>query len=190
MYLRRMSAIEWIAALIAFAGVYLNAMGRIAGWPLGIAGAALYTWVFYNAALPAESTLQFLYVIMGIYGWWQWSVLGSRPDERPVIKITFLIFITSMLIWLSAAVAAGFFISKNSLGKTPYIDAALAVGGLVTTVLLAKKYIENWLFWIIIDLASAALFYYREMYASSLLYIGFTVLAIKGYFEWKKQITA
>ncbi|MCB0820956.1 MAG: nicotinamide mononucleotide transporter, partial [Bacteroidetes bacterium] len=96
----------------------------------------------------------------------------------------------SLIIWFSASVAAGYYLSNFSLGKTPFIDATLATGGLVTTVLLARKYLENWLLWIIIDLASAALFYYREMFASSILYIGFTVLAIKGYFEWKKQLTA
>ncbi|MEZ5173627.1 MAG: nicotinamide mononucleotide transporter family protein [Bacteroidia bacterium] len=132
-----MSPLEWIAALIAFAGVYLNARGRIAGWPLGIIGAALYTWIFYQALLPAESTLQFLYVIMGIYGWWQWSVMGSRPDERPVIKMSLTILVISLIIWFSAAVTIGYFLSNYSLGNTPFIDATLATGGLVTTVLLA-----------------------------------------------------
>jgi nicotinamide mononucleotide transporter len=184
-----MSLLEWIAAVIAFTGVYLSTCGRISSWPFGIAGSMLYTWIFYQNSLPAEAALQFLYVIMGIYGWWNWSVMGSRPEERPVRRMSFFLILLSLLIWIVAAFAAGWVIQKLELGTLPYIDATLATGGLVTTLLLARKYLENWVLWIVIDLASAMLLYTREMFASSLLYFAFTILAFKGYLEWKKQCT-
>jgi nicotinamide mononucleotide transporter len=185
-----MGYFEWIAAAIAFSGVYLSTRGFIASWPLGIAGSMLYTWVFFKSSLPAEAVLQFLYVIMGIYGWRQWLVMGSRPNDRKISRINRAIFMRSLGAWFILSIVAGRLIELSGLGNLPYIDSALAAGGLVSTVLLAKKYLENWIFWIFIDLATAALFYSREMFASALLYLAFTAIAIKGYFEWRKLCEA
>jgi len=185
-----MGYFEWIAAAIAFSGVYLSTRGFIASWPLGIAGSMLYTWVFFENALPAEAALQILYIIMGIYGWWQWMRMGSRPGERKISRINMRTLLISLGSWLIIAVLSGRAIELSGLGKLPYLDAALAAGGLISTVLLAKKYLENWIFWIFIDLASAALFFSRELFASALLYLAFTAIAVKGYFEWKKVCEA
>lgn len=182
-----MGYFEWIAAAIAFLGVFLSTKGYIASWPLGIGGAMLYTWIFLDNEFPAEALLQFLYVLMGIYGWWQWLRMGSRPGERKISRIKIRTLLISLASWLIIAALSGRAIELSGLGKLPYLDATLAAGGLISTVLLAKKYLENWIFWIFIDLATAALLYSRNMYASALLYIAFTALAVKGYFEWKKQ---
>jgi nicotinamide mononucleotide transporter len=148
----------------------------------------LYAWIFLEYSLPAEATLQGVYVIMGIYGWWQWIRLGSSPQERKISRLSMPVLSLSLISWLLLALLTGKTIELSGIGQLPYIDAALAAGGLVTTVLLAKKYLENWIFWICINFASALLFYSREMYASAVLYIAFTAIAVKGFIEWKKQL--
>lgn len=183
-----MSTIEITSAAIAFLGVFLTARGSIFGWPLGIIGASLYTYIFAFSSLYAESVLQGIYIFMGIYGWLNWLKLGSSPKERPVIRIDKRTRNVSFGFWLVFSVVIGYLLSNYSSGEAPYIDAALGVGGLVTTYLMARKFLENWIVWIVIDISSAALFYTRELYATSVLYIAFTIIAAQGYYLWKKDL--
>ncbi|MEX1187829.1 MAG: nicotinamide riboside transporter PnuC [Bacteroidia bacterium] len=183
-----MSNIEFIAALIAFFGVLLTARASILGWPFGIVGAILYSYIFIISGLYAESVLQALYVVFGFFGWYNWLSMGKTPENRPVILLDTKTAILSVMIWFSGGFLIGYLLKNFSSGNSPYVDANLAVGGLVATYLMAKKSLQNWLFWIIIDLASAALFFTRELYATSFLYLTFTVLAVQGYILWKREL--
>jgi nicotinamide mononucleotide transporter len=182
-----MSSVEYIAAFIAFAGVLFTARASIIGWPLGIIGAGLYSYIFILSGLFAESVLQALYVVFGFYGWFNWLQMGSSPQDRPVVLMNTNEILISLAIWLSSGLFIGFLLSNFSSGNSPYIDASLATGGLVATYLMAKKFLQNWLFWIVIDVVSAGLFFTRELYATSFLYLTFTVLAIQGYVLWKRD---
>lgn len=183
-----MSNIEITSALIAFLGVLLTARGSIYGWPLGIIGAALYTYIFAKSTLYAEAVLQAIYIIMGAYGWVNWIKLGRSSKQRPVFKINKVTGLTAIIIWFVFSIVIGYLLNKYSNAEVPYIDALLGVGGLVTTYLMARKYLENWLVWIAIDISSALLFFSRELYATSALYVAFTVLAVQGYYLWKKDL--
>jgi nicotinamide mononucleotide transporter len=183
-----MNLIEIIAAIIALLGVLLTARSSILGWPLGIVGAGLYSYIFIHSVLYAEGVLQSLYVIFGIYGWWSWNKTNNSKKLGVVKQLGSRMLILSFLSWILASILCGWFLDNYSKSEVPYLDSILAVGGLLTTYLLAKKYLQNWLFWIAIDLVSATLFFQRELYATSVLYIAFTAMAIHGYFHWKKEL--
>jgi nicotinamide mononucleotide transporter len=183
-----MSQIEIIAAIIALLGVLLTARSSIVGWPLGIIGAGLYSYIFIYSALYAEGVLQSLYVIFGIYGWWSWHKTANSKKLAVIKHMGSRSLILSFLGWFLASFLCGWLLDNYSQSEVPYIDSVLAVGGLLTTYLMAKKYLQNWLFWIAIDLASAVLFFQRELIATSVLYLAFTATAIHGYFHWKKEL--
>ncbi len=182
-----MNQIELFAAVIALLGVLLTARSSIIGWPLGIIGAALYSYIFIDSLLFAEGVLQSLYVVFGFYGWFTWNKSSPKKQFEVIYQIDAQILILSFGFWTFFSVACGWFLSKYSSSEVPYIDSTLAIGGLLTTYLMAKKYLHNWMFWIVIDVASAILFYQRGLYATSVLYLAFTALAIHGYFHWKNE---
>jgi nicotinamide mononucleotide transporter len=182
-----MSQIEIFAAIVALFGVLLTARTSIWGWFLGIVGAAIYSWLFIESALYAEGVLQSLYVLFGIYGWWSWKHFKNKVTERSIIKIDTITFSVSLFVWLLGTATCGWILSNYSNSEVPYLDSLLAVGGLMTTYLMAKKIIENWLFWIVIDIASGLLFINRELYVTALLYFAFAALAGHGYFQWNKE---
>lgn len=184
-----MTALEVFASVIALLGVVFTARGLTVGWPLGIVGAALYTWIFIKSQLPAEGVLQFIYVLFGAYGWRNWH--KEKANTRPFLPVNMSLSVglKACLLWFPLGCFIGFLLKNFSSGTTPYIDAILAVGGLLATWLMARKYLQNWLFWIAIDLASSVLFFQRELYATSFLYLAFTLLAFLGFFQWRKSMT-
>lgn len=183
-----MSQIEIFAAIVALFGVLLTARASIWGWPLGIIGAAIYSWLFIESALYAEGVLQSLYVLFGIYGWWSWKNNNDQATGATIKQIDTIVLLTSLVVWTLGTAVCGWVLSNYSNSEVPYVDSLLAVGGLMTTYLMAKKIIENWFFWIVIDIASGLLFINRELYITALLYFAFAALAAHGYLQWKKEL--
>jgi len=182
-----MNTLELVASLIALAGVYFTVREKVVGWPLGIIGAALYVILFYQSLLYAESLLQALYVIVGIYGWIKWSA-HRETGEILISRMPFKTKSISVIVWLCFSIASGFILDRFSPTDVPYPDAALAVAGVIITWQMANKYIENWLNWIVADLLSAALFFYKHLYFASGLYVILAALAVYGYLKWKKDL--
>lgn len=182
-----MEGIELFAAIITLAGVAFTAKAKIIGWPLGIIGAALYVIIFFNHVLFAETILQALYVCIGIYGWWRW-IKFKETGETHVFRISKKTVFFSIGSWLISSVLIGSFLNAYSSSDVPFIDASLAVAGIIITWQMAQRFLENWLFWIITDLVSCALFIHKHLYATAVLYFILAIIAIYGYFEWKRKL--
>lgn len=179
---------ELIAFLIAFVGVLLTARGHIAGWFFGIIGSAMYVPVFFETRLYAESTLQFVYVLMGIYGWWQWLRMGTQADKRPVQQIGKKAVVLLSLFLLFGTALLGFCLDEYSNTDVPYFDACMGVSGLLITWMMARKYIENWYCWILVDIVNSGLFIYKHLVLTAFLYIAMALLALYGAKRWKKEL--
>jgi nicotinamide mononucleotide transporter len=182
------SHIEIIAAITALAGVLLTAFGKTMGWPLGIIGALFYVFIFFGTQLYAEAVLQAFYVIMGFYGWLQWKKTTSKPGNLQVVSQTAKFIYISGLIIVAGALILGYLLDFYSDTNVPYLDATLGISGLVITWQMAKKQLECWIWWIVVDVLSSGVFYYKELYATALLYLVFAGLAGFGYISWKKQL--
>ena len=185
----RMDQLELVASIIALAGVYFTARTKVIGWPLGIVGAFMYLILCYQSMLYAESVLQGLYVVMGVYGWIKWSA-NKVTDYITITRMPIKAWIISLTVWIVFSLICGYLLDSFSQTDVPYADASLAVAGVVVTWQLAKKYLENWLNWIVIDLLSSCLFFYKQLYFASALYFILAALAVYGYLKWKKDLLA
>jgi len=181
-----MSTIEKIAAIITLIGVFLSGRQLRVNWIFGILGAAIYTYVFYKSVLFAEAILQAWYVVLGMIGWINWS---SQNEDFEIYHLNWRIITISAIITIVLSIVSGRLLDVFSTSDVPYIDASLAISGLVCTWFLAKKILENWLIWIVIDLLSACLYIYKKLYATAGLYFILAILAAYGYQQWKKQKT-
>jgi len=184
---------NWLEILGVISGLiylYFSINQKIWLWPLGIATSILYIFVYFDSKIYADMGLQFYYVGISIYGWFQWSRLNENNNKKELqissltlIKWVWLLIITSILFVIMA-----FILQKYTDSPVPYIDAFTTSASLVATWMLARKILEQWLWWVIIDAVSIGLYIYRELYITVILFTVYTILAIIGYIKWKQQL--
>lgn len=182
-----MSRLEILASLVALGGVYLTTRKLSMGWFVGALGSALYAWLFYSGKLYAESVLQIVYAAVGLRGWILWQK-EATTEEQAIKHINGKQFMLGLLIMIFLTLICGWTLEHHSDSDVPWIDAFLASAGLTVTVWMMQRYIENWLFWIGIDITSAVLYFSRDMPIAALVYLIFTVLAGYGYLQWKNDL--
>ncbi|MEM4260822.1 MAG: nicotinamide riboside transporter PnuC [Candidatus Woesearchaeota archaeon] len=183
-----MSILEIISALISIIAVYLTVKQKIICFPLGIVSVALYFYIFYDAKLYADMALQLFYIAMLIYGWYNWLFKKTDKEELKVTKLKLKDYPLPFIVVILFAIALGIILHHLTDASLPYIDALTTSLSLFAQWLVAKKKIENWAVWIIADAIYVGMYIYKELYATSILYLIFIILAIKGLIEWKKAM--
>ncbi len=171
--------------------LYFSINEKIWLWPLAIATSVFYIFIYFNSKIYADMGLQFYYVAISIYGWYQWSKKETNKANNKLV-----ISKTPLNLWLLITLATMVLFAIMSLilikytdSPVPYIDAFTTSASIVATWMLARKLIEQWLWWIVIDAVSIGLYIYRELYLTVILFIVYTLLAILGYIKWKKQLS-
>ncbi len=168
--------------------VYLNTRQNVIGWLFGIINACLYGLVFYKARLYADTALQGYYFVTSLYGWWMWLYGGSGRAELAVSQTPGRLYPVFAVIFLTATLGWGYGLQRFTDASLSYLDAALTMASLIGQWMMARKYLQNWLIWIVADVCYVAMFYYKELYLTAVLYLVFTVLAISGYLQWKRSM--
>ncbi|MCX8050469.1 MAG: nicotinamide riboside transporter PnuC [Chlorobi bacterium] len=184
-----MSWIEWTATALGIAYVVLMIRRNIWCWVAGNIGVALQAISFYAVRLYADTLLQVIYFAMGCYGFWIWK---TRPADRQYEAVTAITRVRTWL-WLSLAWIAGSVLWASVLiawtdAALPEADAALATASLVATWMQAHRYVENWLLWIVIDAAYAAVYWTRGLYLYVFLYGVFAGMAWTGWRQWRSLL--
>ncbi len=180
--------IEIIAAILGIIGVWLTTKQIIWCWPVGLINVILSIIVFFSSKLYADVTLQIFYLVMTIYGWYNWIWGGASKNNLPVRNIRIVEFVIMLITGVLGFVIVGWLFSKYTDAALPYIDSFVAVWGVIATYAMAKKITENWIMWIIIDSVCVGIYFYKELYAFTILYFIFIVLAAFGLAEWKKEM--
>ncbi len=182
---------EALGALLGVAMVVCNIRQVHWGWPLACISSLLYVLVFADAKLYGEAALQIFFAITALWGWWQW--LRGISDDGSALHIQRLnqkITINLIAISVGLVTAIGLFLIKFTNTDVPWWDALPTALSLIATYLLAKKYIENWPAWIIVNLVSIALFAYKGLWLTVGLYAIFAVMAAFGWQAWARAIKA
>lgn len=175
--------LEGLATLFGLLYVLLAVYERRLAWVFGIASSGIAIYFFLNAKLYSESLLYSYYVLAGFYAWIYW---GKNPASRSIERIGKKAFLKYILLGTLLTAALGFAFSKTDAAY-PYFDAATSMFSFIATWLTARKILENWLFWIVIDLASAGLYALKDLYMLSALMLVYTAVAIFGYLKWKRS---
>lgn len=181
---------ETTAAALGFIGIYLQIKQNPWYWFTAILMVLMYIVVFYQSKFYADMSFQFYYLAISIYGWLFW--LSGKDNNTKKTVNTSRLTIKSWLLSLLASFIL-FIIIYYILGK--YTDSDVVAGdafttalSFVATLLLARKILENWLFWIVVDLVSTGLYIYKGLYPTAILFFVLTVLAFVGYYKWKKAL--
>lgn len=185
--LAAVTAVEWVAATLALGYLLLAIRQSAWCWSFAIASALLYLVVFARSGLYMQTALQVFYAAMAVYGWRTWS--GTR-DDAP-IAITRWPARHHVLAWsaivIVAAVSGALIAHQAADGWVPYLDAAIAWGSVLATWMVTRKILENWLYWIVLDAAMVALAAWQGLAATALLFTLYTLLAIRGYWQWRRD---
>ena len=178
--------IEGVGAALAIAYLLLALKQNKLCWFAWIASSILYLYVMYQAGLYMESLLQVFYLCMGFYGLSQWSktINNNQNTYVDLWSIGNHIFAISLVIVLS--LLSGTLLSNFSNAALPFIDAFTTWGAIVASYMVAKKILENWIYWFIIDFISVFIFASRGLYFTSALFVTYLVIIYFGYKSWSK----
>jgi nicotinamide mononucleotide transporter len=176
---------EYVAVICALIYVALISLKNQWGWLFATISSVIYIFICYYGKLYLETGLQVFYVAMAIYGWYEWSDADDEPKEGIIqwSNKTHIFIISAGLI---VTILTGIFFNIYTDQAQPFLDAFTTIFSLIATYMVTKKVLENWFYWIVIDLVATFLYVNRGLELSGLLYLLYTIIAFYGYFNWKK----
>lgn len=158
-------------------------------WLFGFLGAVLSVWLFMDERLYADTFLNSFYAVVSVYGYWQWKWGGNSKSALKVsftpLRIHLLMFATG----LAGSVAVWWILITYTDDPFPIFDAVLTVFSFTSTWMVAKKYLSNWIYWIVIDGAYVYLYELKLLHYYAILSVIYVGLSVAGFIEWKKGMT-
>lgn len=182
--------IEFIATITGILGVWLTTRQNILCWPIGIISVTLSMIVFFQSKLYYDTVLQVFYFILGVYGWHNWYYKKDSNNKLKVTTLKKTQLFYYILIAIVLVLIFGYLSQTYTDSSLPYWDAFTTTGGIIATVWMARKVIDNWLAWILINTANVGIYFYKDLYFFTFLYFVYIVLALVGYLSWKKDFTS
>ncbi|MGH7677910.1 MAG: nicotinamide riboside transporter PnuC [Gemmatimonadaceae bacterium] len=182
-----MQALQWIAAIAGAISVYLSTRENIWSWPTAIVNVGLSAIVFYATGLYSDMGLNVVYLVLSVYGWYQWLHGGAQHTRLHVSKASRRVWIVSAAFAVVAWLALGRLTSMLPGVSLPYLDAGLTTVSLVAQWMMTRKILENWILWIIADVVYVPMYVYKDLYPTALLYAAFLVLAVMGLVQWRRS---
>jgi nicotinamide mononucleotide transporter len=180
--------LEVSGVITGFICVYLNARENIWGWPLGIISCFLYVFIMYQAQFYAGMWLQVIYVFLNAYGLYEWLYGGANKQALTVSHILPKEIFILLPVGILLTGAAYYYFDAYTDTSQRFWDSFNTAFSLVAIYLQAKKRLESWLVWIMVDIIYIPLFYYQELYPTAGLYLAYLVLATAGYLLWRKSL--
>ena len=196
-----MGWVQWLAFLFSITYVILAVKENVWCWFFGLIGVLLSFKVYVDVQLYSDAILQIYYAAMSIYGWWSWTqykknenIDSKRLDievESGESKLSITTWsLQNHLMVIGIGVILSFllgYIWTYFDAALPYIDAFTTSFSVIATIMVARKILENWIYWIIIDFVCIFVYLHREIYLFSILFFIYLIVAIIGHFNWKKQ---
>ena len=183
--------LELIGVLLALAMVLCNIREVHWGWPLAIVSSLLYFLIFWRSKLYGDASLQVLFACAGFWGWFQW-LRGHRQDGS-ALRLARLsprglafIVLASALLWP----LTGLFLARYTDTDVPWWDAFPTALSIVAQFLLARKFIENWAMWIVVNAVGVGLFAYKGLWLTTGLYLVFIGMSVVGWRAWRARLPA
>jgi nicotinamide mononucleotide transporter len=180
--------LEIVAFALSIAMVVLNIRVNPLAWPLAIASSLLYLLLFWNSRLYGEASLQLFFAAVSGWGWWQW--LRGTDEQGRALRVRHLrtrgktgVVVAIAIAWPATAL----FLQRFTDTDVPWWDAFPTAASLVGQWLLGRKYVENWPVWIVVDVVAAALFAYKGLWLTALLYLIFVAMATVGWRRWREK---
>ena len=182
--------LEIIAVIFGFLSVWYSKKNKIWVFPTGMISTLIFVYLLLKWELLGDMMINGYYFIMSVYGWYIWTRKVDESHNTPISRTTKKEKITSVFIFISTLIFV--FLVYNYFDKwtswVAYVDTFTTAIFFVGMWLMAKRKIENWIYWIIGDIISAPLYFYKGFTFTSFQYLIFTIIAIAGYLSWKKLL--
>ncbi|MEM6523638.1 MAG: nicotinamide riboside transporter PnuC [Bacteroidota bacterium] len=187
-YLNEIELLEASGLVFGLLAVYFLIRENILTWPAGIAYVLVSFIIFGREKLYGDFALHIVFLILNVYGWWFWAKdTGEKKSELPIttfpLKIQFVLWGVSIV----GVFIGGYFLSKSD-ASLPYWDSATTVLSLTGMWLTARKKIENWHFWLVVDVLATGIYFYKGIYFYAMLYFIYIGMAVAGFMAWKKTM--
>ena len=182
-----MSLLEIIGTVLGVIGVGLMIRQNIWGWPVGLAQVSVSAWVFFGAKLYSDALLQIFFFAIQGYGWWHWARGGgSKRGALPVTRLS----LRDVAIWAGVGAlgtaAWGELMRRTTDAALPHWDAFIFVFSMIAQWLQARKRIENWMGWMLVNVVAVGVYWAKDLRLYAGLYGVFFALAVAGYMTWRK----
>ena len=180
--------LELVAVFTAVTYLILAAKEDIRCWYAALISSLLYIYIMFQAGLVMESILQIFYILMAIYGYFQWNNMMSIDSDLSIKSWNKINHLYSIGLVILLSTFTGILLERYTQAVLPFLDAFTTFGAIITTYMVAKKIIENWIYWFVIDSISIYLFISRELYLTAILFFVYLIIIIFGYMSWKKKL--
>ena len=182
------SILEAIAVFFGILSVWFAKKENILVYPSGIISVVIYIYICFFAKLYADMGINFVFFVMSVYGWFMWS---RKDEEKHILAISSCkrkdhLISAFMLVFFF--ITLSYFLSNYTDSNVPVIDSLTSSIFIVAMWLMARKKIENWIYWIIGNVISIPLYFYKDLALTSVQFTVFLVLAILGYLEWRQKL--
>ena len=180
--------VELVATITALIYLYFSIRGHILLWLFGIISSLIYVYVCFKARIYADMSINAYYVVISIYGWIHWAL--RRAESKNKFSISRLKMMQSILLLAITTIIfffIGYILNNYTDSDIAWWDAFTTALSITATWMLARKIMEHWLLWIIVDGVSVGLYIYKELYITVILFVVYTTMAVVGFYEWKKQ---
>ena len=181
--------LEIIATITGILCVYLQTREKILAWPFGLISVTILVYIFYQKLLYSDVILHIIYIALNIYGWWFWATQSGHQSTAAVRRISKVNLLYWAMAILLGAMVWGSLMNKLTDADLAYLDAFTTVGSLCAQFLLARKILENWLIWIVVDIVAINVYLYKGLFFVAFMFFVFLLLCIKGYLDWSRSLT-
>ena len=182
--------LEITAVIFGFASVWYSKKNNILVFPTGLISTSIFVYLLFKWQLIGDMMINGYYFIMSLYGWYIWTRKVDFEHVTPISRTTKREQFIGSLIFIATLIFVFMVYQFFDMWKgwVAYVDTLTTALFFVGMWLMAKRKIENWIFWIVADIISVPLYFYKGFTFSSLQYLGFTIIAIFGFLVWKKLL--
>lgn len=183
-------ALEIIGTLIGLVYLWLEYRASIYLWIASIIMPAVYLFVYYDAGLYADFGINIYYLLAAVYGWWVWKYGNKEKqgEELPITQMPRGKWKMAAAMYLVFQLLIAWILIRYTDSNVPWCDAFTTALSMVAMWMLARKYLEQWLVWIVVDVVSVALYLYKGLFFTAGLYALYAIIAVYGYWNWKNMM--
>jgi len=180
--------LEIIGAGVGLVYLWLEYRASVWLWLTNIIMPAIYIFVYYESGFYADMGINIYYLVASIYGWVVWLTKGSKEKPMPITRTPRKYILPLSAVAVAAFAVIAWILITFTDSSVPYGDSFTTALSIVALWMLARKYVEQWLVWIVVDVVCTGLYLYKGLYPTAVLYGLYSVIAVAGYFKWKKMM--
>lgn len=181
-----MEYIEIAGAVIGLLYLYLEYRASVYLWPVGVVMPLFYIYIFFVSRFYADMGINIYYLFASIYGWIRWNKSASQKQGLAITHMPFRYWSVALLALSILFAGIAWILIRFTDSPVPFGDSFTTALSIVAMWMLANKYIEQWGLWIVVNVVSCALYAWKGLYPTALLYVVYSIVPVFGYFKWKQ----